>query len=71
MRACLLELSCRCAGCVEHVVNLTLRDIKLQAGGPWLCTDVDSVRVQGVTPWPKGSTCTASDARATDSDWLE
>ena len=46
-----------CPGCVEHIVNLTLRDIHLEAGGPWLCKDVDNVVVDDVSRFPKGSTC--------------
>jgi hypothetical protein len=55
-----LDNATGCPGCVEHVVNITLRDIHLQAGGPWLCNDVDSTNVVDVERWPEGSTCSES-----------
>jgi hypothetical protein len=33
------------------------RDIHLEAGGPWLCNDVDGVIVDDVSRFPDGSTC--------------
>ena len=33
----------RCCSCDEHIVNLTLRNIHLKQGGPWLCDDVVSL----------------------------
>ena len=32
-----------CCSCDEHIVNLTLRNIHLKQGGPWLCDDVVSL----------------------------
>jgi hypothetical protein len=57
LRAHGLDNATGCVGCVEHIVNLTLRDIHLTVGGPWLCTDVDGVVVDDVSRWPQGSTC--------------
>ena len=45
-------------GRVQHIQNLTLRNVSLQqAGGAWQCTLVDNVTVDGVTPVPDHSTC--------------
>ena len=47
-----------CPGCVEHIVNLTLKNIDLQQGnGVWGCDLVDGVVVESVKPWSPKSTC--------------
>jgi hypothetical protein len=47
-----------CPGCNEHIVNITLVNITLDAGaGPWDCDLVDGVVVERVSPWPAASTC--------------
>ena len=43
---------------VEHIVNMTLKNINLQQGnGEWSCVDVDGVVVDNVKPWSAKSTC--------------
>lgn len=46
-----------CPTCNEHIVNITLKDIEMETGGPWLCNDVDGLVRQNVKRWPEGSTC--------------
>ena len=47
-----------CPGCLEHIVNLTLKNINLQQGaGVWNCDNVDGVVVENVKPWSTKSTC--------------
>ena len=49
-----------CPGCNEHIVNLTLRNISLDAGsGAWDCHLVDGFVADGVSPWPAASSCPA------------
>eukprot|EP01048_Picozoa_sp_COSAG05_P022477 COSAG05_NODE_4513_length_1483_cov_1.231214_1_plen_183_part_00 len=60
MRASGLDNATGCPGCVEHIVNLTLRTIHLEAGGPWLCNNVDGVVVDDVSRFPHGSTCAST-----------
>ena len=38
-----LTATALCRSCDEHIVNLTLRNIHLKQGGPWLCDDVVSL----------------------------
>ena len=58
-----LDNATGCPGCVEHIVNLTLRGIHLESGGGWLCHDVDGLVVQDVSRWPEDSTCTPTHGR--------
>lgn len=46
-----------CPGCVEHIVNLTLKNIDLKQGGAWGCSLVDGLVVDNVRPWLEKSTC--------------
>lgn len=46
-----------CPGCVEHIQNITLRNIHLQTGGVFACAFVDGLVVENVSRWPAGSTC--------------
>eukprot|EP00039_Didymoeca_costata_P002269 m.58828 g.58828 ORF g.58828 m.58828 type:complete len:442 (-) comp11201_c0_seq4:246-1571(-) len=44
----------------EHTVNLTLKNISLTTGGPWLCNNIDNITIENVRHWPAGSTCKSS-----------
>lgn len=51
-----------CPHCIEHIQNLTIRNVSLmrQPGpqcGLWMCDLVDGVSMHDVTPIAKGSTC--------------
>jgi len=47
-----------CTGCVEHIQNVTLRNIKLETGGVYNCNFVDGLVVDNVEPWDaQRSTC--------------
>jgi hypothetical protein len=52
-----------CPGCNEHIVNLTLSNIRLQGNGVWGCNLVDGVVVDDVLPWSDKSTCKSSRAK--------
>jgi hypothetical protein len=66
-----LDNATGCSSCVEHIVNLTLRDIHLEVGGPWLCKDVDGVVVDDVSRFPEGSTCVPTGGDSLKSDDVE
>ena len=51
-----LQKSAACPTCAP-IVNLTLRNINLQTGGVYRCSNVEGIVVEGVTRWPEGSTC--------------
>ena len=56
-----------CTGCVEHIQNLTIKNVSLAQGDLWLCSLVDGIVLQDVKPMPHGSGCrsTASDGSHT------